>query len=90
MSEYFQVRPSISLSKATTSSSTVSKDDALKTGLKPICASGALPSSTISKLIRGANDFLASRKDEKSELEREESRKHEERKQILGLRMKNV
>lgn len=92
MSEFFQVLPSISLSKSTTSSSsTASKDDALKTSLKkPKCASGALPSSTISKLVRGANDFLACRKDEKGELEREETRRLEERKQILALRMKNV
>lgn len=49
---------------------------------------GALDS--ISRAIRGANNLVLSLRDGLSELERENKRKQEERKQILSLRMKNV
>lgn len=51
---------------------------------------GSSPAHTISKLISGANDFLSRCKNAESEQEQEENRRVEERKQILGLRMKNV
>lgn len=45
---------------------------------------------TISRAIKGANNLVLSLRDGLSEMERENRRKQEERKQILSLRMKNV
>ncbi|KAF6798235.1 nte family protein [Colletotrichum sojae] len=45
---------------------------------------------TISRAIKGANNLVLSLRDGLSELERENRRKQEERKQILSLRMKNA
>lgn len=44
----------------------------------------------VSKILRGANRTVRSFRDGLTELEREDRRKAEERKQILALRMKNV
>ncbi|KAF0325476.1 patatin family [Colletotrichum asianum] len=45
---------------------------------------------SISRAIRGANNLVLSLRDGLSELEQENKRKQEERKQILSLRMKNA
>lgn len=92
MTDYLHLLPS--LSKNVPFPTADSHDDARDRDrdrtLKKRCSTGALPAHTISKLISGANDFLSRRKDAKTELDQEERRKVEERKQILGLRMKNV
>lgn len=88
MADYFQVLPSINLSKATPPSTTDPHDEP-HTALRERCSTSALPSHTLSKLVRGANDFLSFRNHATAEEHREAARKVE-RKQILGLRMKNV
>lgn len=92
MTDYIHILPSINLSKATPPSTADSPNDAQVPALKlkTRCSTSALPAHTLARLISGANDFLASGKDAKAALEREEARRLEERKQILGLRMKNV
>lgn len=88
MDDYFQVLPSIKLNKSPASSTAAFHNEPQNT-LRKRCSTSALPSCTFSKLVRGANDFLSFRNDANTESEREEARKLE-RKQILGLRMKNV
>ncbi|KAI3399776.1 hypothetical protein diail_5572 [Diaporthe ilicicola] len=66
------------------------RHDAQKPALKQACSPGALPAQRLSKLIRGANGFLCPAQDAKTSLEAEETRKVEERKHILALRMKNA
>ncbi|KAL0929649.1 nte family protein [Colletotrichum truncatum] len=55
---------------------------------QPPSRSGALDS--ISRAIKGANNLVLSLRDGLSELERENRRKQDERKQILSLRMKDA
>lgn len=91
MTDYFHIVPSINLNKTTSLSPADSHDDVRTSALKKKHSTTSPGSAhTLSRLVRGANNFLASRKDVKAELEREEARKLDERKQILGLRMKNV
>lgn len=58
--------------------------------MKQTCSSGALPAHRLSKLIRGANEYLCPAQDGKTSPEADEALKIEERKHILALRMKNV
>lgn len=90
MTDYIHILPTINLSKATPPPTADAHDDARLPALKKSCSPSALPAHTFAKLISGANDFLASRRDAKAHLERDEARRLDERKQILGLRMKNV
>ncbi|POS76865.1 patatin-like phospholipase [Diaporthe helianthi] len=52
--------------------------------------SGALPAHRLSKLIKGANEYLCPAQDAKNSPKADEARKLEERKHILALRMKNA
>jgi TAG lipase / steryl ester hydrolase / phospholipase A2 / LPA acyltransferase len=53
-------------------------------------SSGASPSHRLSKLIKGANEYLCPAQDAKNSTKADDARKLEERKHILALRMKNV
>ncbi|CAN8100912.1 unnamed protein product [Discula destructiva] len=89
MAEYFQLVPSITLGKATLSADADSHDEPRNLKKRP-CSTSSPPYNPLSRLVRGANDFLTPRKDAKAESDdREEARKLQ-RKQILGLRMKNA
>ncbi|KAG8163592.1 hypothetical protein KVR01_006889 [Diaporthe batatas] len=52
--------------------------------------SGALPAHRLSKLIKGANEYLYPAQDAKNSSKADDARKLEERKHILALRMKNA
>lgn len=89
MTDYFQILPSVSLGKSKPPASPDPHEEPSRTSKKKY-STNVLSVNTVSRLVRGANDFLTLYKDEKAEsIEREEARKLE-RKQILGLRMRNV
>lgn len=92
MTDCFHIVPSITLSKTASLSPADSQDDVRKSALKKkqSTTTSTGPAHALSRLVRGANNFLACRQDAKAQLERDEARKLDERKQILGLRMKNV
>lgn len=64
--------------------------DEQQPAVKQTCSSGASPAHRLSKLIRGTNEYLCPAQDAKTSPEADETRKIEERKHILALRMKNV
>lgn len=80
MNQYLHILPSLANTQR----------DGQQPASKQTCTPGALPAHRLSKLIRGANGFLCPAQDEKTSPEADESRKVDERKQILALRMKNV
>lgn len=92
MADYFHVLPSISLTKPS-SPSTTGSNAHLKSALKEKCTPPA-PSAvrSLARVLRAANSVLSTPtcKDPKEDGEREEERRHDERKRILALRMKNV
>lgn len=90
MTDYFHIVPSITLPKTANLAPPDAHDDARTSAPKKRSSASSAPAHTLSRLVRGANGFLACRKDAKAELEREEARKLDERKQILALRMNNV
>lgn len=90
MTDYFHIVPSINLPKTASLAPPDSHDGARTSALKKKSSASSAPTNTLSRLVRGANGFLSCRGDAKAELEREEARKLDERKQILALRMNNV
>lgn len=84
MADYFQILPSITLGKSNPTKSESSSHE--HNSIKKTSSATSLPSHTLSRLVRGANDFFTPRQDAHAILEAQKL----ERKQILGLRMKNV
>lgn len=86
MAEYFQVLPSITLGKPEPRSNVESRREEHSLHTKKCSSSRPAPSQTLSRLVRGATDFLTPRQDAHARLEALKL----ERKQILALRMNNV
>lgn len=91
MNDLFHVLPSLSISRAPSATSARTTPESQQQYLGNKHSQGALPAHALSRLIRGANSYLSSRRnDGPGDAEREKDPKVEERKQILTLRMKNV
>ncbi|KAF3762216.1 patatin-domain-containing protein [Cryphonectria parasitica EP155] len=92
MTDCLQILPSLNLGQTTPAAppSAELNDDPKKTASKESRATGSLPVQTLSRLVREANRLLSPRKNGQAGSKHEEARGLEERKQILGLRMKNA
>lgn len=89
MNDLFHVLPSISLDQAPSNSTAKIQSDAQEASLRKRSAS-ASPVYSLSRLIKGVNEFWHPRKDGKTEPGNNEASEPEQRKQILALRMRNV